>query len=142
MKRLAISVSVVAMLAALSAGVFANERGGSAKEAHETPIKGTIAVQRAKGAQATFPDLAKVSLFTAVDVAQKNTQGKVLKTELEEEDGFLVYDIEVVKSDHQMVEVEVDAGNGAVLRTEIVKHHHHSGRHQKHEEQGETNEKD
>jgi uncharacterized membrane protein YkoI len=41
-----------------------------------------------------------------------------LKTELEDENGFLVYGIEVVSADKSVVDVKVDAGTGKVLTME------------------------
>jgi uncharacterized membrane protein YkoI len=41
-----------------------------------------------------------------------------LKTELEDENGFLVYGIEVVSADKSVVDVKVDAGTGKVLAME------------------------
>ena len=41
-----------------------------------------------------------------------------MKTELEDENGFLVYGIEIVTADKTVMDVKVDAGSGKVLAME------------------------
>lgn len=44
--------------------------------------------------------------------------GKVIEVELELEDGILVYEFKLVTPDGRLVEVEVDAATGEILKTE------------------------
>lgn len=74
---------------------------------------GTIRIE--KQSEAEFPSMAKISMDQAVQKALVSVQGQVLKTELEDENGFLVYGIEVVSADKSVVDVKVDAGAGNVL---------------------------
>jgi uncharacterized membrane protein YkoI len=74
---------------------------------------GTIRIE--KQAEADFPALAKLTLDQAVAKALDAVQGNVLKTELESENGFLVYGVEVVTPEKAIVDVKVDAGSGKVL---------------------------
>jgi hypothetical protein len=74
---------------------------------------GTIRIE--KQVEADFPALAKLSPDQAVQKALAAVQGKVLKTELENENGFLIYGVEVVTADKTIMEVKVDAGSGKVL---------------------------
>jgi hypothetical protein len=74
---------------------------------------GTIRIE--KQAEADFPALAKLSFDQAVQNALAAVQGQILKTELEDENGFLVYGVEVVTVDKAIVDVKVDAGSGKVL---------------------------
>ena len=62
-----------------------------------------------------FPLWPSSHLDQAVQNALGAVQGQVLKTELEDENGFLVYGVEVVTADRAIVEVKVDAGSGKVL---------------------------
>jgi uncharacterized membrane protein YkoI len=62
--------------------------------------------------------MAKISMDQAVERALASVQGQILKTELEDENGFLVYGIEVVSADKSVVDVKVDAGTGKVLAME------------------------
>ena len=59
--------------------------------------------------------LVKLSFDDALKVAEATLPGKVVKGVLEIEDGNLQYAFEIVGSDKKVGEVEVDAGNGAVL---------------------------
>lgn len=79
----------------------------------EASIKGSLPTQGLKASD--FPSLAKVSQQEAVNIALGQAPGKVLETELENEDGFLVYAIEIATKDAGVREVLVDAGNGKVL---------------------------
>jgi uncharacterized membrane protein YkoI len=71
--------------------------------------EGTIRIERKT--EADFPSLAKITSDQAVQNALTSVQGKVLKTELENENGFLVYGIELVTPDRSIVDVKVDAGS-------------------------------
>ena len=62
-----------------------------------------------------LPALAKISAEDAIKAALAAAPGKVLKVELEAEDGGLVYSVEIVGADKVVTEVEIDAGNGKVL---------------------------
>jgi uncharacterized membrane protein YkoI len=74
---------------------------------------GTIRLE--KQVEADFPVLAKMTIDQAIAKALQAVQGKVLKTELENENGFLVYGVEVVTADNSIVDVKVDAGSGKIL---------------------------
>jgi hypothetical protein len=74
---------------------------------------GTIRIE--KHAEAEFPSLAKIPMDQAVRMALAAVQGQVLKAELEDENGFLVYGVEVVTADKTVKDVKVDAGSGKVL---------------------------
>lgn len=57
---------------------------------------------------------ANVALDQAITAAEQHTQGKAVQAELEDENGKLVYEVQVIKGATAM-EVEVDATTGAVL---------------------------
>jgi ABC-2 type transport system ATP-binding protein len=66
---------------------------------------GTIRLENQ--AEADFPAMAKITRDQAVQKALAAVQGQVLKTELEDENGFLVYGVEVVTADKAIVDVKV-----------------------------------
>ena len=83
--------------------------------------------------EADFPSLAKITADKAVAQALKAVQGKVLKIGLEDENGFLVYGVEVVTAEKAIVDVKVDAGSGKVLAMDRDKADHadrESGEHE------------
>ncbi len=104
------------ILTGLSAVFLATLMAIGAVSAQETKNTGSIRVSSAD--EAGFTDLAKIPFNSAVQSAVTAVPGKVLKAELENEDGYLVYSIEVAKSDHQIDEIMIDAGNGKVLKIE------------------------
>jgi uncharacterized membrane protein YkoI len=75
--------------------------------------KGSISTDNLKKKQ--FAQAAKISLKEAIDVALEKQKGKAISAELENEDGFLVYDISVATADGKEIDVYVDAGNKAIL---------------------------
>ena len=84
-------------------------------EESEGEIKGSIAIP---SEHTYLAGMAKVSLVQAVEAAVKKNSGKAISAELEEEDGYLVYSVEIVTGDGT-VEVKVDAGNKQILKSEI-----------------------
>ncbi len=108
---------------ALAGASFAKSEGGGVSG-------GTIRIE--KQAEVEFPSMAKISMDQAVQKALSSVQGQVLKTQLEDENGFLVYGIEVVSADKSIVDVKVDAGTGNVLAMDRDKadgEGHESGEH-------------
>lgn len=89
-----------------------------AKEAQEAPVQGTVPVQK-RTLESALVNLAAISLPDAVARATASHPGKPLKAELENEDGFLIWSVEMVDASGTTTEVTVDAGNGAVLKTEV-----------------------
>jgi len=110
MKRL--SLVTVILLAAIMAF------GGITVSAQQANQKGSI---RIKCDEAGLAEMAKISMDSAIKAALKEVPGKVLRAELEDENGYLIYGIEIAKADHQIVDVKVDAGNGTILKTGIDK---------------------
>ena len=72
---------------------------------------GTIAAQSTPKA----PGLDEAS---AVERALAEVPGTVKETELDREDGKLIYEIEILTADGLEMEVEIDAETGAVLEVE------------------------
>jgi uncharacterized membrane protein YkoI len=105
MKRLS-TVTVILLAALLAFGGM----NVSAQQANQT---GSI---RIKNEEAGFAEMAKISMGSAINAALQEVPGKAVRAELENEDGFLVYGVEIAKNDHQFVDVKVDAGNGKVLK--------------------------
>ena len=58
---------------------------------------------------------AKVSLVSAVGVAEQQSGGKATRAELESEDGVTAFEVEIVTPDKKVLEIKVDALTGKVL---------------------------
>lgn len=81
--------------------------------AKEHKIQGSIQL---KGKEThEYTTLAKISLQEAMVRASAVVPGKFVEIVLEEEDGFLIYEAEIVTPDNTRKEIVIDAGNGAVL---------------------------
>jgi uncharacterized membrane protein YkoI len=68
-----------------------------------------------RGEAGRLAALAKIDATQAVSAALAQVPGTVLKTELDNENGNLVYSVEIRTSKNEIKDVKVDAGNGAVL---------------------------
>lgn len=70
----------------------------------------------AEAAQSTaLESLAKVTPEEATAVALKAVSGTAAAAQLENENGFVVYGIEVTTADGTVIDVKIDAGDGTVL---------------------------
>jgi uncharacterized membrane protein YkoI len=93
-----------------------------AKSEGSEVCRGTIRLENQT--EADFPAMAKITRDQAVQKALAAVQGRVLRTELEDENGFLVYGVELVTADKTIVDVKVDAGSGKVLAADRDKADH------------------
>ena len=67
---------------------------------------------------AQLASLAKIDLAKATTAALAQVPGTVLKAELDDENGNLVYSVEIMTHTHEIKDVKVDAGNGNVLHVD------------------------
>jgi uncharacterized membrane protein YkoI len=61
---------------------------------------------------------AKLSSAQAAAIARKALPGKVVEAKLGEENGYLIWEIEVVGAKGQQAQLKIDAGNGRLLAAE------------------------
>jgi hypothetical protein len=91
-----------------------------AEDPKETPIQGSIRLPDEGNQEAAHANLATIPVQTAINTAVGSQGGTVLRAELQNEDGFLVYNVElVVPGDKKVHEVKVDAGTGKILRIDV-----------------------
>lgn len=79
----------------------------------EARFVGSIVVS--KKDKKNYPDLAKISFQQVLEIVTKSHPGKIVEVALEEEDGFLVYEVELISPKQTKKEIYLDAGNGSVL---------------------------
>jgi uncharacterized membrane protein YkoI len=118
---------------AVSVTVYADrkhERRSHRSRIQEPSYKGSLIVGNAK--EADFPGMAKISFQDAMQSAVVKVPGEVLKAELENENGYLVYGVEIVSLDKSITEVKIDAGSGIVLALKKDEEDHHEGRKSRH----------
>lgn len=106
---------VIAMILALSLVAFnrsdAKILGVLGKDAK---AEGSIKVTT-RMSYSALVKLAKISLLQAIAKAQKRVPGTVIEAELEVEHRYLIYEVEIITSAGEILEVIVDAGNGRIL---------------------------
>lgn len=114
MKRSARILSAVTLVSALAAGTaFAT---GAIKLPDEVKSS-SIKLPRGVETQAEFAKHARVTQQEAEAAAQAVMPGQVIKARLDDEDGYLVWQIDV-KHARGVTEIAVDAGNARVLAAE------------------------
>jgi uncharacterized membrane protein YkoI len=58
----------------------------------------------------------KITMLEALKIATELVPGRVLEAELEDEEDMVFYEIEIVSSDGIIIEVQVDAKTGQIIR--------------------------
>ena len=129
MKRNTKILAAVTLVASLAAGTaFAT---GAIKLPDEVKSS-SIKLPRGVETQAEFAKHAKISQQQAEAAALAVQPGQVVKAKLDDEDGYLVWQIDV-KHDKGTTEIAVDAGNSKVLAAEAEEDdddHHHGRNHE------------
>jgi uncharacterized membrane protein YkoI len=90
-----------------------------AEDPKETAIHGTIQLPNEGNQEAVQASLAKLTVQQAINAAVSRQSGTVLRVELQNEDGFLVYNVELASADKKVHEIKVDAGDGSILRIDV-----------------------
>lgn len=123
----ALRIAVVACLAAFAAPAVGADDKKDGKAGDKKPTwTGTIKVE-GKKSKFALAEMAKVAMPDAVKTALGAVKGgdadkKVVDVELDAEDGYLVWEVEVVvRNQEGVTKVIVDAGSGKVLANEVEK---------------------
>jgi len=69
-------------------------------------------------ARAALERGAILPLSQITAIAQETFGGRVIEVEFDEEDGGFIYELELIRSDGQLIEVEIDAASGRILKME------------------------
>jgi uncharacterized membrane protein YkoI len=108
------------------------------QEEQEPSYKGSIQAPADKEGQTEAAEaqqlqsLARIDQTAAEQAALQEVPGTIKEAELGNENGYVVWEVEVAANDGTLYEVKVDAGNGQVL--------HHEPEDEEGSEQGEANE--
>jgi len=126
-KTTLITIAVTGMLG-VSLAVLADSTKGKSFEG--VVVKDAIAMEqfptevqsgsiRIKGdEEQTMAGLASIRSSGATAIATRAFPGKVVETKLDNENGFLIWEVEVIASDGQESVLKIDAGNGRLLAAE------------------------
>jgi uncharacterized membrane protein YkoI len=110
-----------------------------AAEEKETAVQGSVAVPK-NTSESALAGLAAIPAADAINRATANHPGKPLSAKLENEDGFAVWAVEIADAKGGATEVIVDAGNGAILKTQSEKADREGGEDK--EQEGDHEDKD
>ena len=58
-------------------------------------------------------------LSRILDIVRRDTPGRVIDVELDDDDGRHVYEMEILDTRGRVVEIKVDAASGRILKREI-----------------------
>ena len=78
-----------------------------------------IAGQGGDRSSAKLINEAAITADQAMAIALTEVPGKVTETEIEKEDGKLIWEVSVLDSQNRTFELEIDANSGAVLDKEL-----------------------
>lgn len=127
MKR---TLSAIIIIGTLAVGSFVV--GASFAENFGNEVRsGTILT--ANHSESEFPYLSRISYVRAIETALRAVNGKLLDIGLEDENGFLVWEVDIVGPRGMANSVKIDAGDGRLLA---------SGRDDDEEERGELKDED
>jgi hypothetical protein len=116
-KPITLCLLCVGMTFCAVAGFSTHAAAASPEQMYEGSIKISSEEQ-------SLASLAKISLMDAVQAALAATPGQAIRAELENENDYLVYGVEIVGADGKTTDVKIDAGNGKVLASEIDSENH------------------
>jgi hypothetical protein len=114
-------VGVVAIVGVTTAFATGGGGGNEENDGSET-VKGSVAAPEKDGPddEATqtqeLQELAKIDQSTAENTALQAVPGTAKSGKLDNENGSVIYQVEVAGNDGQTHQVKVDAGNGKVLQ--------------------------
>jgi uncharacterized membrane protein YkoI len=111
--KIRLAAAIGAVIAVLPPAIL------KAEDPKETAIQGTIRLPNDGNQEAAQASLAKLTVQQAITAALSRQSGTVLRVELQNEDGFLVYNVELASADKKVHEIKVDAGDGSILRIDV-----------------------
>ena len=117
MQRTAKILSALTIVAVLGTGAALAASKASGYKLPDEVTSASIKVPDDTETQADFAKLARVSQQEAEAAALAVQPGQVVHAKLDDEDGYLVWQIDV-KHDKGTTEIAVDAGNSKVLAAE------------------------
>jgi len=117
---LKVAALMAALIMAVSIGAFAMAANATGKNVQSPSYTGSIKLAQSPNLSESqeakvLQKLAKITPEQAKSAALAEVKGTAVKVSLEDENGYLVYSVEVKTAKGLMKDVKVDAGNGKVL---------------------------
>jgi hypothetical protein len=67
----------------------------------------------------SMADMVKLAAPDAINIATKAVPGKVTELQLDEENGYLIWEVTELSANGQETQLKIDAGNGRLLAAEV-----------------------
>ena len=87
-------------------------------EENDQELQGQIAINWLQSFQDNS-NLAQIKKSQAITLGNKAGLGKVIQAKLDEDEGFLVWELDLVGNHGDLIKLTLDAGNGNALKLEI-----------------------
>jgi len=62
---------------------------------------------------------AILTLTRILDIVARDTPGRIIDVELDEDDGQYIYEIEIIDHEGRIAELKIDAANGRIIEREV-----------------------
>ena len=79
--------------------------------------RGSIKVENVS--EQAMADMAKLAAPDAINIATKAVHGKVTELQLDEENGYLIWEVTELSGNGTEAQLKIDAGNGRLLAAEV-----------------------
>jgi len=114
MKKKVLTTALALTIAGMGlAGVVMNGKVSAA-----TPNKVSQVVTKEKGEDVALNQATKFSKEQSIELALKEVKGTVKSTELEDEDGIIVYGVHIQDPKGKQFDIKVDANKGKVIKAD------------------------
>ena len=118
------SISIVLCALTLGVALISSARAQSEGKAQSPAYQSSIRVpdqqSGERGEAGRLASLARIDASRASAAALAQVPGTALKVALENENGNLVYSVEIKTASNEIKDVKVDAGNGSVLHVDAA----------------------
>ncbi len=85
---------------------------------------------------------AKITASEAARIAQTALPGKVVETQLDDENGYLIWEVELIGDQGQETQLKIDAGNGRLLAVEAGEAGEHEEANDREDRDGDREDRD
>ncbi|MFM0197840.1 PepSY domain-containing protein [Paraburkholderia strydomiana] len=114
-QRINIVLGALTLGVALLGSAHAAGEGKTQSPAYQSSVRVPDQQNGERGEAARLAALARIDASRASAAALAQVPGTVLKVALDNENGNLVYSVEIKTASNEIKDVKVDAGNGSVL---------------------------
>ncbi|MDS0859811.1 PepSY domain-containing protein [Burkholderia pseudomultivorans] len=118
--KITLALGALAVGAGLLGTAYAESSGDSQSPSYRSSIRVPDQAGGEKDEATQLAALAKIDAKRASSAALAKVPGTVLQVGLDNENGNLVYGVEIKTASNEVKDVKIDAGNGAVLHMDAA----------------------